>query len=39
MLIIETAFSDREKELAQRSQHLSPVLATADHYRCRSRAI
>jgi ribonuclease BN (tRNA processing enzyme) len=33
MLIIETAFSDREKELAQRSQHLSPsVLATElDH--------
>ena len=29
MLIIETAFSDREKELAQRSQHLSPsALAT-----------
>ena len=29
MLIIETAFSDREKDLAQRSQHLSPsVLAT-----------
>jgi ribonuclease BN (tRNA processing enzyme) len=33
MLIIETAFSDREKDLAQRSQHLSPgVLATElDH--------
>ena len=33
MLIIETAFSDREKNLAQRSQHLSPsVLATElDH--------
>jgi ribonuclease BN (tRNA processing enzyme) len=29
MLIIETAFSDREKDLAQRSKHLSPsVLAT-----------
>ena len=29
MLIIETAFSNHEKELAQRSQHLSPsVLAT-----------
>lgn len=29
MLIVETAFSDREKELAQRSRHLSPsVLAT-----------
>lgn len=29
LLIIETAFSDQEKELAQRSQHLSPsVLAT-----------
>ena len=33
MLIIETAFSDQEKDLAQRSQHLSPsVLATElDH--------
>ncbi|MEX1167548.1 MAG: 3',5'-cyclic-nucleotide phosphodiesterase [Hydrogenophaga sp.] len=33
MLIIETAFSDREKDLARRSQHLSPsVLATElDH--------
>jgi ribonuclease BN (tRNA processing enzyme) len=30
MLIIETAFSDQEKDLAQRSQHLSPSVLAAE---------
>ena len=30
MLVIETAFSNREKELAKRSLHLSPTSLTAE---------